>query len=47
MSVREKIRKRIRHLTEVGAKAKEANDQALMLDAMIRMEECKHLLNTL
>lgn len=47
MSVREKIRKRIRKLTEIGAKAKEDNDQAVMLDAMIRIEECKHLLNTL
>lgn len=47
MSVREKIRKRIRQLAEIGAKAKEEDNQALMLDAMIRMEECKHILNTL
>jgi hypothetical protein len=47
MSVREKIRKRIRHLHEIGVNAKKVDDQALMLDAMIRIEECKHLLNTI
>jgi len=47
MSVREKIRKRIRQLHEIGVNAKKVDDQSLMLDAMIRIEECKHILNTI
>ena len=45
--VRQKIRRRIKELREAGAKAKEENNQQLMLDVMIRVSELTLLLKNL
>lgn len=47
MSVRDKIRNRIKELKKLADEAHKANDEQKMLEAIIRANECKVILDRL
>ena len=47
MTIRQKIRTRMEYLKKTGLKAKAENDQVLMVELLIRLNECEHLMKNL
>ena len=47
MTVRQKIRQRLAYLQKIAIKAREENDQVLMMEMIIRKNECENLMKNL